>query len=553
VAPAAADQGLAGAYLAGRSATTDFDYRAAENYYTRAIALDPSNPVFIENTIIALLALGRVDEAVPLGRRLADTGSVGQAANLAVFGDLAEREDYSGLLAELDGGRSLGALVDGLVRAWALVGQGQMSEATVEFDKVATNPGLQSFALYHKALALASAGDFEGADKIMSGEEAGPLRATRRGVVAHVEILSQLERNRDALELIGAVFGEKVDPAVANLRDAVNAGAQLPFDVVRGPRDGLAEVFYTVGSALNEDQPDAYVLGFSRVAEHVRPDHTDATLLSAAILEAQGQFDLANEAYNRIPREDPAYHVAELGRAQVLIRGEKPEAAIEVLTQLSKSYPDLPVVWTTLADTLRREERFAEAVAAYDGGLAVFSNPANAPWGVYFARGISHERLQNWPAAEADFRKALELQPDQPQVLNYLGYSMVEKGINLDEALGMIERAVKGDPESGYIVDSLGWALYRLGRYDEALVHMERAVELESIDPVLNDHLGDVYWAVGRKREAEFQWKRALSFFVEGETPDMDPARVRRKIEVGLDLVLKEEGAAPLAVTENAD
>ncbi len=165
--------------------------------------------------------------------------------------------------------------------------------------------------------------------------------------------------------------------------------------------------------------------------------------------------------------------------------------------------------------------------------------------------GLSHERTDEWSDAEADFRKALELRPDQPQVLNYLGYSFVEMRINLDEALDMIERAVAAEPDSGYITDSLGWVLYRLGRYEEAVVHMERAVELMPVDPVINDHLGDVYWAVGREREAEFQWHRALSFIDPEETTEADPDRIRRKLEVGLDAVLEEEGAPPLQVAND--
>jgi tetratricopeptide (TPR) repeat protein len=124
--------------------------------------------------------------------------------------------------------------------------------------------------------------------------------------------------------------------------------------------------------------------------------------------------------------------------------------------------------------------------------------------------------------------------------------------INLEEALDMIERAVTLRPDSGYIIDSLGWGLYRLGRYAEAVGHMEKAVELMPIDPVVNDHLGDVYWAVGRKREAEFQWHRALSFIDhEDASGDVDPDRVRRKLEVGLDVVLEEEGAPPLEVAND--
>ena len=154
-----------------------------------------------------------------------------------------------------------------------------------------------------------------------------------------------------------------------------------------------------------------------------------------------------------------------------------------------------------------------------------------------------------WPKADRDFREALRLNPDQPLVLNYLGYSLVEKKIQLDEALIMIEKAVELRPESGFIVDSLGWVLFRMGRYDEAVPHLERAAQLEPIDPIINDHLGDGYWSVGRKREAHFQWRRALSFDPEEAEAD----RIRRKLEVGLDQVLQEEGAEPLTVAQTND
>ena len=191
-------------------------------------------------------------------------------------------------------------------------------------------------------------------------------------------------------------------------------------------------------------------------------------------------------------------------------------------------------------------------MAAYDKALELTDETARTLWFLHYVRGISHERLGNWPEAEADFRAALEIRPDQPQVLNYLGYSLVEKQIKLDEALEMIERAVAARPDSGYIVDSLGWVLYRLGRYDEAVGHMERAVELMPVDPVVNDHLGDVYWAVGRYREAEFQWKRALSFIDPDDViSEADPDRIRSKLEVGLDQVLSNEGAPPLKVAND--
>jgi Flp pilus assembly protein TadD len=187
-------------------------------------------------------------------------------------------------------------------------------------------------------------------------------------------------------------------------------------------------------------------------------------------------------------------------------------------------------------------ERYDDASKAYDTAIALLEGTEAEDWFLYYVRGITHEREDRWPLAEADFRKALELNPNHPSVLNYLGYSFVEMQINLDEALQMIETAVNLRPRDGYITDSLGWVYYRLGRYEEAVDWMESATQLMPVDPIINDHLGDVYWAVGRKREARFQWMRALSF----EPEEEDANRIRRKLEVGLDVVLSEEGADPL-------
>lgn len=541
-------EGLAGPYLAGRQAFSMFNYDQAAIYLALALQQDPTNSAVAETAILSQIARGQPEKAIPIARKQRDRGYDSQVVTLVILADLAQQGDYTGALAELDGGHSAGPLVDHLFRAWALVGQGQMSEAITAFDDIAEQSGLRSFGLYHKALALASVGDFEGADSIFSGEAGGPLQATRRGVIAHSQVLSQLERNPAAVELIERVVGGAVDPELDALRARLVAGEAVPFDVIRSPADGIAEVFATVAGVLNAETGALDALTFTRLAEFMRPDYVDAILMSAGILERQEQYDLATQTYNRIAPDDPSYLTAELGRIDALVAGDRVDAAIEALELLAKTKPDVAIVWSNLGDILRREERFGEAAAAYDKAIAALPSEQPGQWVVYYTRGICFEREKNWSAAEADFRKALELSPDQPQVLNYMGYSFLEMKSNLDEALSMIEKAVAAKPEDGYIVDSLGWALYRLGRYEEAVEHMERAVELMPVDSIVNDHLGDVYWAVGRQREAEFQWKRALSF--EPDTEE-EAARIRRKLEVGLDVVLSEEGAEPLAVSKN--
>ncbi|WP_417726824.1 tetratricopeptide repeat protein [Roseovarius sp.] len=540
-----------GAYLAARQARATGDFTAAAQYYAQALTRDPSNPALLENAAVAYLALGRLDPAVAVARKIEADGLRSQVSQMALVAQETRDGQWDALLARIADDRGVGDLADGMISAWADLGKGDMTSALARFDAVAQERGLRSFAIYHKALALASVGDFEGADKVFSGEGDGPVQRTRRGVIGWIQVLSQLGEQARAISIIDDTFGADLDTEIKTLRARLDAGESLPFDLVNSPSDGIAEVFFSLGRALMQEADNEYILIYARTAEMIKPTHVDAILLAAQLLEGLERYDLAIEAFKKVPRDHPSYHLAELGRSDVLRRADKPDAAIEVLEQLATAYPDLPEVHAAVGDLYRAQEDFAAAVPAYDRALDLYQARGNDQWFVHYARAISHERLDNWPEAEADFRRALELNPDHPQVLNYLGYTMVEKHINLDEALSMIERAVAAQPDSGYIVDSLGWVLYRLGRYDEAIVHMERAAELMATDPVVNDHLGDVLWAVGRRVEAKFQWKRALSLNESQPSTDLNPERVRRKLDVGLDKVLEDEGSAPLKLVKD--
>ncbi|MGR3494210.1 tetratricopeptide repeat protein [Citreimonas sp.] len=545
--------GLAGDYLAARQASFTGDFAAAAEYYGRAVENDPSNASLLERAVLANVSLGRFEEASALADQLSEQGGNSQLAQMAQVARDAQSENYSAVLMAIDEDRGLGPLADGLIAAWAQLGQGDMSAALVAFDEVSAQQGLSAFAGYHKALALASVGDFDSAEAIFGAGGAGGMANTRRGIMARVEILSQLDRFDQALTLIDETFSGDLDPALVAMRETVAAKEKIPFTHVRSARDGMAEVFYTLAGALAGEQNADLTLIYARIATYLRADHVDAMLLAAELLESLGQYDLAIETYSGVPSDNAVYHAAEIGRAEALRRKGDTDAAIAVLDRLRESHDDMAVVHSTLADFYREQERYADATEAYTAALDRTEEVGERQWFLFYARGIAHERQDMWEQAEADFRRALELNPEQPQVLNYLGYSLVEKQQKLDEALDMIERAVAARPDSGYIVDSLGWVLYRLGRYDEAVGHMERAAELMPVDPVVNDHLGDVYWAVGRELEAEFQWKRALSFVDwEDAAEEVDAERIRRKLEVGLDQVLVEEGAPPLRMAGDA-
>ncbi|WP_333828616.1 tetratricopeptide repeat protein [Pararhodobacter sp.] len=541
--------GYAGAFLAAREAGARNDFAGALPYLERIRASQPEDARILESLTVSYIVLADHERATESARALIAQMPENHAAALALLADAFSRRDYEAALELLDSGARTLPLIDGLGLAWAHLGQGRMTEALAALDEVSGQDGMLAFAQYCRALALALVGDVESAAAIMEDERYNVLGAlSRRGMIAYAQVLGQLERFDEALALIDDVFSGVNDPVIVAMRTAYAEERALPFSLIADPAEGMAEVYAVMAAAMRTGQNLHDTLLYARGAEWINPDLTDALLLTGQVFEEMGQPELAAEAYGRIAEEDVFGMAAGMGQAQVLETLGEVDQAISVLEGLVAQNPDSVAAGQVLGDFLRRANRHEEAVAAYDRSMAMMEERGmEADWRAHFSRAVSHERLGQWPQAEADFRAALAIEPDQPTVLNYLGYSLVERQENLDEALEMIERAVAGEPDSGYIVDSLAWALYRMGRYDDAVPHMERAVELLPTDPVLNDHLGDVYWAVGREREARFQWRRALSY---GPNDDMDMDRVRRKLEVGLDQVRAEEGLAPLHLPE---
>lgn len=530
--------GDAGAYLAARAAAQANDFRQGAQWFSRALLSDPSNLRLLDGMVVSYLSLGDLEMAAKGAELIQGQGEKSIAANIAIAADAARREDFDALLnAPAD--RAIGNLVDGLIKAWAQFGKGNMTEALGGFDALAKGDGVKAFALYHKALALAAVGDFEGADEILSGRTDGPIVVNRRGLLAHIEILSQLERNPDGIKLLDQSFPGGGDPEVLQLKQKLEAGETLPFTIVKGASGGIGEVFFSVASALTAEAEPSYTLLYSQVASALSDGNVEAVLQSARLMDELGQRELAAETYARVPADDPNFHMAEIGRAEAIYALGRKDEALGILGTLARTHGDQSAVLMALGDMLRREERFKDAAEAYQKAIDLTPNPEQRHWGLFYSLGVSYERVGDWDNSEKNFRRALELFPDQPQVLNYLGYSLVDRGENLQEALEMIQRAVAIRPDAGYIIDSLAWAYFRLGRFADALEPMERASLLEPVDPVVTDHLGDVYWENGRKLEARFQWRRALSF----EPEEKDAIRIRRKLEIGLDEVKKEEGA----------
>jgi tetratricopeptide (TPR) repeat protein len=547
--PAAADPNP-GAYLAARQAAISGDYDAAAIYFRDALLADANNTALMEQSLTAYLGVGQVESAAGIARPFIDAGGESQIANIALMAQAARAEDWDAIFDLIEAGHEVGPLLDGLAQAWAYLGKGDTDSAMMRFDEVIDTPGLRGFGQQHKALALAMSGDLDGASVIYDLPPNAGIVPTRASVVAHLQILAQLGDFERAGDMIVRAFGEDPDPELAALRSAITAGEVPDLSrVVATPGHGISYAFKGLSDILQGEANESYLLLYAQAARYITPLDADAQIATARLLNALGQYDAAAQTFAQVATDDPAFHSAEIGRAEALRLAGRVEQAIEVLSQLTRSHPELPLSHASLGDIYRQQEQFVDARAAYSAALSGYPEDASIRWWLLYSRGMTSERLDEWDAAEADFRASLALNPGNPSVLNYLGYSLVDRGLKYDEALGMIETAVAARPDNGAIVDSLAWVYYKLGRYQEAVAPMERAAELEPNDPILSDHLGDVYWMVGRDVEARFQWRRALSF--EPEQAEAD--RIRRKLTVGLDAVYAEEGVTPAPAVEMAN
>lgn len=532
-------QGLAGPYLAANRAFEHGSFDEAARYFVRAMTADSTNLQLKQSAMISFAAAGDFQSATGIANLMRANNVSDVFVDLVALVDMANRGDYDAALSVLVAHEDhISPILWSLLSGWLNVGAGEVESGMDTFDKMSEIEGLEVYGQYHKGLASAYLGNFEDAADILAGNGGGPLHLNRDSIVVHVEVLSELERGAEALRVLELEIARGFrDEQLLTLRDNMAAGKLPKFTPFEGPTYGMAEAFITLADALSRGEPDRTALFYARLAQSLRPGFVDAALTVAGLLELEEQYHMAGEAYGSVPESSASYKDAEIGRAEALRAAGDTEGATEILEELSENFPEDVLALNALGDIYRGEEKFAESIEAYTRAIENVGTFGPQHWVLYYTRGIGYERIDDWPSAEADLRRALELSPDQPFVLNYIAYSYIEMGINFEEAQVMIETAVEGMPSNGYITDSLAWVLYRVGKFEEAVAPMERAVELLPVDPIVNDHLGDVLWMVGRKLEAEFQWKRAMSFDPEPE----DLERIKRKLEVGLDVVLEEE------------
>jgi tetratricopeptide (TPR) repeat protein len=519
----------AGSFLAARHAGTQKDAAAAATYYRAALRSDPRNGELLSRTFLAVLANGEVDEAVKLAERVLQIDRTDRFARLVLGVKAIKQKQYPAARREL--AQSVrGPITDlaaTLLAAWTFTGDSK--QATDTIDKLSGADWYAIFKDLHAAMILDLSGQKKEAAKRF--ERAYKLDPTALRVVqAYASFLSRQGHGAEALKAM-AGFEQALPrhPLIVDATHELKAGKRLPI-LVESPQAGAAEVLYGLGAALGRRGGEDLGLIYLQLALYLVPSHPLALLSLGDLYEAMKKPELANKIYERVPAASPLQRNAQIQLALNLDTLERTDEAKASLDKLIAANPGDVEAIMALGNILRGRKQFAQCAEVYSKGVATIAKPEKPNWVIYYFRGICYERSKQWPAAEADLKTSLELYPDQPHVLNYLGYSWIDQGVNLDAGMRMIRRAVEQRADDGYIVDSLGWAYYRLGQMEEAVKHLERAVELRPEDPTINDHLGDAYWKVGRVLEARFQWSHARDLKPEPEELE----KILAKLKSGL-------------------
>jgi len=518
-----------GEYLTGRHALFNHQYDVAADNYLEAIKQDPENIELMQFSLSVFIAAGRFEDAFFVNEKLKEMDAQNEVSNILDFFNKTKNKSYIEALIDIDELSSTGImnLIKPFFRAWIDAAEGSTSEINAVVNSFEEENNFNFFNFFQAGLIYEYLEDFEKAESFYAQalNERGLLNL--RAVEAYGKILEKNGKTEKAI----SILEDYIDQAPANeqlkatLIEVRNDEQFEPF--VSSLDEGFAEIFYTVSTILMQDNVKSIATNFLQYAAFFKPEFPLVHFLQAQIFESDQYYRGAQNEFDKIKTDSPLYFQSKLQRAWLYNDMDRPEETIAALLKLEKEYPDNREVLNSIAEFYRMNERFAEAIPAYSKVIDNIEEENVRDWIIYYTRGIVFDQEKRWAEAEMDFKKALEIRPEQPMVLNYLAYSWVDRGLNYVEAKKMLIRAVELRPNDGYIVDSLGWALYKMGDYEEAVPVLERAAQLETQDWAINDHLGDAYWTVGRKNEARFQWRHALSLSPDEDKIDLIKSKIK--------------------------
>ena len=527
--------GLAASYLSALHAQATSDPAAAADFFDQALTIDPGNRNMMFRAFFQKAQAGDIEGALPYARlAYADRPSLSIAPLLLAVDHFSKGEfQEAQTLIEGISGRSTIDRSLPLLQAWARAPTMSHTEA---LSSLSPYEGRKDWRVLSATMS-AMLNEFYGREEaalvyyraLAAAVDNQPLSILRLATNG----LHRLGQSDEAIAAVAAFREKRGDSALWDgylnqYKDPDQTPPKLTAQM------GMAEALYAITrirmSSARRSSGLQLAIVYAHMALYLNPDLDVLRREVADAMSARQQYQPANAMLRAIGPKDPGYLIAQLRLAENLEREDRTDEAIDMLEDLARRRPNLPEPLITVGDILRNRERFDEAVDVYDRAFSRYPGGEPEGWALFYTRGMALERAQEWRRAEKDFKKALQLSPEQAQVLNYLGYSWLDRGENVAEARRMIELAVGQRPEDGYIVDSLGWAMFLMGEYEDAVVQLERAVTLKTSDPTINEHLGDAYWKVSRETEARFQWRRALSMEPDEEQAD----GLRTKLQRGL-------------------
>ncbi|HEY4274977.1 MAG TPA: tetratricopeptide repeat protein [Rhizomicrobium sp.] len=524
------EQNAFSTYLSARFAAGQHAMPEAARYYGQSLKNDPENPSTLPLAFFYTAASGDLEGSGKYATQIVAKSPDDRSARLALAVIAFKHKNYADARKHL----SLSAkgpfqiLVISLFDGWAAAASGDVAGAAADMKTLAGQSGAEGLAAFHVALIADYMGQPE-ADAVYQ-KALATNRSSPRMIQAYGTYLERAGRAQDARTLYEKYVGEGPLAAVAKDGMARIAANKKPDPFLHGPEDGVAESLFGMAASLNDRQGADVSILYLRMALYLRPDLALADLLLASRFENLGRYEDAVAVYRKIDKSSPYYRMAATQAAVDESRLDRKSAATTQLRALAQDFPNEAENWIALGDAYRGQENYPAAVEAYDRAEKALGTPEKRDWPLFYARAMSESAAKNWEKAEADIQLALKLSPEQPELLNFLGYSWVDRNEHIPEALAMLEKARQLRPYDGYIVDSVGWAYYRLGRYEDAARTLEAAVLLVPGDPTVNNHLGDALWKSGRKLEARYQWNHALTFDAEGS----EKAEIEQKLKTGL-------------------
>ncbi|MEM7443596.1 MAG: tetratricopeptide repeat protein [Pseudomonadota bacterium] len=520
----------AGAYLSGTIAAARSDYSAAASFMRDVLETDTDNDAVLSEALRLSLFANGVADALPLAYLAEEQELDNELVDFLLFVEAMDGDDFERAAALVEAMERTGVTWFSLpfAEAWVAAGQGDVVAADAALDEIRDTNGFSGLAHLHLALIF----DLENQTAPAETEYRLALESARTELLveALASLLSRDGRSDEAIELLSEVVeAGNQSIALASALERLENGETVPRPV-GSAGVGLGEALYQIASALMQEDATEIALQYVRFAQFLWPEAPQIQLLLADALRAADATEDALAAYAILETGTRHGNLASLRRAAMLGELERYDQALEELAALAESTPDAAEPHVQRGDLLRVQRRFDEAVEAYDVAAERQPELVQLDWTFLYRRGIALERAGLWDRAEQDFIHAIDINPDNGYLLNYLGYSWADRGINVDEAEELLLRAIELQPEDGFIADSVGWVYYRTGRLDEAIEWLELAVTLEPGDPEINDHLGDAYWVAGRLVEARFQWRRALS----SDTDEERIAEIEAKLRDGL-------------------